>query len=203
MPLQSPLVGNYILSKRSVRRMHIRAGQRSKTPPFHGRSFFIREGCSRTPAGRPSRFRAGYATGLRCTNKKDRPVTDGLLSFGRGDWIRTSDHLHPMQVRYRAALHPEWAAKISDADQSRGRSACTVASCKATGAPKRRPLVRSRPRNRAERNRRWPDRPPGSSDPGNTCVPWCSWVVCFGWHKDPLPLRRQGSRNINLHSSFC
>ncbi len=26
---------------------------------------------------------------------------------GRGDWIRTSDHLHPMQVRYRAALHPE------------------------------------------------------------------------------------------------
>ncbi len=25
----------------------------------------------------------------------------------RGDWIRTSDHLHPMQVRYRAALHPE------------------------------------------------------------------------------------------------
>ena len=26
---------------------------------------------------------------------------------GRGDWIRTSDHLHPMQVRYRAALHPD------------------------------------------------------------------------------------------------
>jgi hypothetical protein len=30
-----------------------------------------------------------------------------LVSASRGDWIRTSDHLHPMQVRYRAALHPE------------------------------------------------------------------------------------------------
>ena len=28
-----------------------------------------------------------------------------LLS--RVDWIRTSDHLHPMQVRYRAAPPPE------------------------------------------------------------------------------------------------
>lgn len=26
--------------------------------------------------------------------------------FGRGERIRTSDHLHPMQVRYQAALHP-------------------------------------------------------------------------------------------------
>ena len=26
----------------------------------------------------------------------------------RGDWTRTSDPLHPMQVRYRAALHPEF-----------------------------------------------------------------------------------------------
>jgi hypothetical protein len=25
----------------------------------------------------------------------------------RDDWIRTSDPLHPMQVRYRAALRPE------------------------------------------------------------------------------------------------
>ena len=33
--------------------------------------------------------------------------TDRLFSLCRGDWIRTSDHLHPMQVRYRAALHPE------------------------------------------------------------------------------------------------
>lgn len=26
---------------------------------------------------------------------------------GRGERIRTSDHLHPMQVRYQAALRPE------------------------------------------------------------------------------------------------
>ena len=25
----------------------------------------------------------------------------------RGDWIRTSDPLHPMQVRYQAAPHPD------------------------------------------------------------------------------------------------
>jgi hypothetical protein len=28
----------------------------------------------------------------------------------RSDWIRTSDPLHPMQVRYQAALHPEYFA---------------------------------------------------------------------------------------------
>ncbi len=28
------------------------------------------------------------------------------LFIGRDDWIRTSDPLHPMQVRYRAALRP-------------------------------------------------------------------------------------------------
>ena len=28
-------------------------------------------------------------------------------STGRGERIRTSDHLHPMQVRYQAALRPE------------------------------------------------------------------------------------------------
>ena len=27
--------------------------------------------------------------------------------FGRGERIRTSDPLHPMQVRYQAALRPE------------------------------------------------------------------------------------------------
>ena len=29
------------------------------------------------------------------------------FSFCRDDWIRTSDLLHPMQARYRAALRPE------------------------------------------------------------------------------------------------
>ncbi len=27
--------------------------------------------------------------------------------IGRGERIRTSDHLHPMQVRYQTALHPD------------------------------------------------------------------------------------------------
>lgn len=30
----------------------------------------------------------------------------------RDDWIRTSDHTHPMRVRYRTALHPVEVAKI-------------------------------------------------------------------------------------------
>ena len=34
----------------------------------------------------------------------------------RGDWIRTSDHLHPMQVRYRAALHPEFPCPACRSD---------------------------------------------------------------------------------------
>lgn len=29
------------------------------------------------------------------------------LKSGRGDWIRTNDHLLPKQIRYQAALHPE------------------------------------------------------------------------------------------------
>ena len=33
-------------------------------------------------------------------------VTEGVRN-GRGDWIRTSDPLHPMQVRYQTALHPD------------------------------------------------------------------------------------------------
>ena len=31
--------------------------------------------------------------------------------FGRGEKIRTSDPLHPMQVRYQAALRPETGIK--------------------------------------------------------------------------------------------
>jgi peptide chain release factor 2 len=30
-----------------------------------------------------------------------------VRTYGRGDWIRTNDLLHPMQARYRAALHPD------------------------------------------------------------------------------------------------
>ena len=37
-----------------------------------------------------------------------RTMTDSpRLLFGRSGGIRTRDPLHPMQVRYQAALHPE------------------------------------------------------------------------------------------------
>ncbi len=35
-----------------------------------------------------------------------------FISVGRDDWIRTSDHLHPMQMRYQAALHPVFTLTI-------------------------------------------------------------------------------------------
>ncbi len=41
----------------------------------------------------------------RCQTKK--PPLSRRLLLCRDDWIRTSDPLHPMQVRYRAALRPE------------------------------------------------------------------------------------------------
>ncbi len=34
---------------------------------------------------------------------------NGYQSIGRGEMIRTSDPLHPMQVRYQAALRPDFA----------------------------------------------------------------------------------------------
>ena len=40
--------------------------------------------------------------------KSPVPFGTGLvLIFGRGGGIRTRDPLHPMQVRYQAALHPD------------------------------------------------------------------------------------------------
>ena len=50
--------------------------------------------------------------------KKSRQVTLVHLAafvceFGRRGGIRTRDPLHPMQVRYQAALHAEQAAKYS------------------------------------------------------------------------------------------
>lgn len=50
------------------------------------------------------------------TTKKNRK-TDTQKSFltealGRDDWTRTSGLFVPNEARYRAALHPEWDAKI-------------------------------------------------------------------------------------------
>ena len=34
-------------------------------------------------------------------------VSEGCGKNGRGEWIRTTDPLHPMQVRYQAAPRPD------------------------------------------------------------------------------------------------
>jgi hypothetical protein len=42
-----------------------------------------------------------------CSKAKTSAIAEALTIFGRDDKIRTCDPLHPMQVRYRAALRPE------------------------------------------------------------------------------------------------
>ena len=38
---------------------------------------------------------------------KPYPILQQNRTGGRGDWTRTSDPLHPMQVRYQTAPHPD------------------------------------------------------------------------------------------------
>ena len=40
-------------------------------------------------------------------NQKAPDCSEALILLSRDDWTRTSDPLHPMQVRYRAAPHPD------------------------------------------------------------------------------------------------
>ncbi len=40
-------------------------------------------------------------------NSKAPNLSEALILLGRDGEIRTHDPLHPMQVRYRAALHPD------------------------------------------------------------------------------------------------
>lgn len=47
--------------------------------------------------------------------KGDTEVSPFPGISGRGGGIRTRDPLHPMQVRYQAALRPERVANIIDA----------------------------------------------------------------------------------------
>ena len=46
-------------------------------------------------------------------NSKASEFSEALILLGRDGEIRTHDPLHPMQVRYRAALHPEVSLKIT------------------------------------------------------------------------------------------
>jgi hypothetical protein len=48
------------------------------------------------------------------SKKTNRVVGLLLNSIGRGGGIRTRDPLHPMQVRYQAALRPDKPASISE-----------------------------------------------------------------------------------------
>ena len=63
------------------------------------------------PKGRPEfpKGRPEFPNGRR-EFPKDRVATARkYLNYGRGERIRTSDPLHPMQVRYQAALRPDRA----------------------------------------------------------------------------------------------
>ena len=44
--------------------------------------------------------------------KKKATAKVACLFVGRGGGIRTRDPLHPMQVRYQAALRPDNSAKV-------------------------------------------------------------------------------------------
>ncbi len=45
---------------------------------------------------------------VTCKQKAEKPLSALFLRshFSRDDWIRTSDHMTPSHVRYRAALRP-------------------------------------------------------------------------------------------------
>ena len=50
---------------------------------------------------------------LRSAHKKS-PTQSVRLLVGRDGEIRTHDPLHPMQVRYRAALHPDLMFDVAE-----------------------------------------------------------------------------------------
>src|SRR5262252_8311033 len=59
------------------------------------------------------------------TQKAGSEYPSRPLSCGRGEKIRTSDPLHPMQVRYQAALRPDRALHYSRGIAARPRrNAC-------------------------------------------------------------------------------
>ena len=62
------------------------------------------------PVSEPRHRKPGYCLGPwacgNCYKKRHARLFGRVLDSGRGDWIRTSDHLNPIQVRYQTALHP-------------------------------------------------------------------------------------------------
>ena len=49
--------------------------------------------------------RTGLQKGIKKADTSQYPFL--IFFIGRDDWIRTSDPLHPMQMRYQTALHPD------------------------------------------------------------------------------------------------
>ena len=61
-----------------------------------------------------------YQIACHLGQKRKRPAQKLAYlidSIGRGERIRTSDHLHPMQVRYQAALRPDSARNYNRGSQ--------------------------------------------------------------------------------------
>ena len=53
-------------------------------------------------------MRCEYSSQLGRKRKRPaRKLAYLINSIGRGERIRTSDHVHPMHVRYQAALRPD------------------------------------------------------------------------------------------------
>jgi hypothetical protein len=99
-------------SVQSGRQDCLRCARRSFSPPCYPRSL------APTSSGRFC-FVVRFCEQVRNApeQNKTRSYRCGLL-VSRDDKIRTCDPLHPMQVRYRAALRPEtgisWGAKVRE-----------------------------------------------------------------------------------------
>ncbi len=111
-----------------------------------------------------------------------------VRAIGRGEKIRTSDPLHPMQVRYQAALRPDRTANYT---RTQGRSAnarLTVSGC--------RKRVACPPKLRSEGSQERRPRAPFPLLTCNHCPAECSAIarsVAIRSSSD----RREGSRTTN------
>lgn len=83
-------------------------------------------------------------------HEKSRQNTVGFFEFGRSEWIRTTDPLHPMQMRYQAAPHSVQqernynstiSAALAPSDNQISSQARIEASSARSELAPRRPLV--------------------------------------------------------------
>ena len=55
-------------------------------------------------------------------NSKAPDCSEALILLGRDGEIRTHEPLHPMQVRYRAALHPDLMFDLAETESPGGNA---------------------------------------------------------------------------------